>query len=195
LVRQDRATINSGDPPSCGANFCSDRWLHRPRWVGWPVRYLDQYPTLPNASSVDCVVYCVCVCVCVTSWHESASSTARNRQLKCKTEKKLKSKKRICCKEITVNSLGNPRSQSWIRKRRLRWEGFAEKEKETRKRPHCIHEILYIAPGTHTRLTTLFPGLPGKVKPIWIHRSKRQWVAVAVASAEPYASLHLAPDR
>ena len=43
LVRQDRATINSGSLPSCGANFCSDRWLHRPRWVGWPVRYLDIY--------------------------------------------------------------------------------------------------------------------------------------------------------
>ena len=43
LVRQDRATINSGSPPSCSANFCSDRWLHRPRWVGWPVRYLDIY--------------------------------------------------------------------------------------------------------------------------------------------------------
>ena len=34
-----------------------------------------------------------------------------------------------------------------------------------------------------------------KVKPIWIllYWSKRQWVAVA--SAGPYASLHLAPDR
>jgi len=40
LVKQDRATIYSGSPPSCGANFCSDRWLHRPRWVGWPVRPL-----------------------------------------------------------------------------------------------------------------------------------------------------------
>ena len=40
MVKQDRATINSGSPPSCGANFCSDRWLHRPRWVGWPVRPL-----------------------------------------------------------------------------------------------------------------------------------------------------------
>ena len=51
---------------------------------------------------------------------------------------------------------------------------------------------------THTRLTALCPGLPGwagtrKEKPIWIYWSKRQWVAVA--SAEPYASLHLAPDR
>jgi len=43
LVRQDRATINSGSPPSCGANFRSDRWLHRPRWVGWLLRYLDIY--------------------------------------------------------------------------------------------------------------------------------------------------------
>ena len=43
LVRQDRATVNSGSPPSCGANFCSDRWLHRPRWVGWLVRYPDIY--------------------------------------------------------------------------------------------------------------------------------------------------------
>jgi len=31
-----------------------------------------------------------------------------------------------------------------------------------------------------------------KVKPIWIYWSKRQWVAVA--SAGPYANLHLAPD-
>ena len=48
---------------------------------------------------------------------------------------------------------------------------------------------------THTRLTAHCPGLPTwastrKVKPIW---SKRQWVAVA--SAGPYASLYLAPDR
>jgi len=53
----------------------------------------------------------------------------------------------------------------------------------------------------HTRLTTLFLGLPGwastrKLKPIsGFYSSKRQWVAVAVASAGPYASLHLAPDR
>ena len=51
---------------------------------------------------------------------------------------------------------------------------------------------------THSRLTALFPGLPGragtrKVKPIWILLKQRQWVAMA--SAGPYASLHLAPDR
>ena len=43
-----------------------------------------------------------------------------------------------------------------------------------------------------------FSGLPGwadtrKVNPIWIYWSKRQWVATA--SAGPYASLHLDPDR
>jgi len=54
---------------------------------------------------------------------------------------------------------------------------------------------------THTNLTAIFLGLPRwagtkNVKPIWILlKQKRQWVAVAVASAGPYASLHLAPDR
>ena len=57
-------------------------------------------------------------------------------------------------------------------------------------------EYLYIY--THTRLTALFPGLPGwagtrKVNQSGFYWSKRQWVAVA--SAGPYASLHLAPDR
>ena len=51
---------------------------------------------------------------------------------------------------------------------------------------------------THTHLTALFPGLPGwagtrKVKQSGFYWSKRQWVAVA--SAGPYASLHLAPER
>jgi len=50
----------------------------------------------------------------------------------------------------------------------------------------------------HTCLTALFLGLPRwagtrKLKPICIYWSKRHWVAVA--SAGPYASLHLAPDR
>ena len=51
---------------------------------------------------------------------------------------------------------------------------------------------------THTHLTALCPGLPGwagtrKVNQSGFYWSKRQWVAVA--SAGPYASLHLAPDR
>jgi len=51
LVKQDRATIYSGSPPSSGANFCSDRWLHRPRWVGWPVRplWVWDYATKSNS--------------------------------------------------------------------------------------------------------------------------------------------------
>ena len=48
---------------------------------------------------------------------------------------------------------------------------------------------------THTRLTALCLGLPGSagsrtVKPIWILLKQE-----TVASAGPYASLHLAPDR
>jgi len=39
----------------------------------------------------------------------------------------LRSKKQICS-EVSVNSPGNPCSQSRRRKERLRWEGFAEKE-------------------------------------------------------------------
>jgi len=53
---------------------------------------------------------------------------------------------------------------------------------------------------THTHTTILRPSWilsPGsagtrKVKPISIYWSKRQWVAVA--SAGPYANLHLDPD-
>ena len=46
---------------------------------------------------------------------------------KWKTEQ-LESKKKRICSEVSVNSPGNPWSQSWRRKERLRWEGFAEKE-------------------------------------------------------------------
>ena len=51
---------------------------------------------------------------------------------------------------------------------------------------------------THTHLTALFPGLlrwasTRKVNQSGFYWSKRQWVAVA--SAGPYASLHLDPDR
>jgi len=46
---------------------------------------------------------------------------------KCKTEKKLKSKKRICS-EVSVNSLGNHVVSPEEEKGRLQWEGFAVKE-------------------------------------------------------------------
>ena len=42
--------------------------------------------------------------------------------------KKIKTKKRIRSEVLSVNSLGNPWSQSGRRKGRLRWEKFAEKE-------------------------------------------------------------------
>ena len=41
--------------------------------------------------------------------------------------RKSREKKRICS-EVSVNSPGNPWSQSRTRKCRLRWERFAEKE-------------------------------------------------------------------
>ena len=41
--------------------------------------------------------------------------------------RKSKNEKRICS-EVSVNSLGNPWSQSSRKKGRLQWEGFAEKE-------------------------------------------------------------------
>ena len=41
---------------------------------------------------------------------------------------KLKSKNKRICSEVSVNSPGNLWSQSWRRKGRLRWEGFAERE-------------------------------------------------------------------
>jgi len=58
-----------------------------------------------------------------------------------------------------------------------------------------ISNIIRKKSVTYTRLTALFPGLPGwagtrKIKPIWILLKQE-----TVASAGPYASLHLAPDR
>ena len=60
---------------------------------------------------------------------------------------------------------------------------------------HKHHTYCTYNTHMHTHLTDLFLGLPRwagirKVKPIG---SKRQWVAVE--SAGPYASLHLAPDN
>jgi len=71
-------------------------------------------------------------------------------------------------------------------------------EKKTRYHTVALQLLL---PTQHTHLTALCPGLPRwagtrKVKPVWMsgfYWSKRQWVAVA--SAGPYANLHLAPDR
>jgi len=66
--------------------------------------------------------------------------------------------------------------------------------------PLCAlkHARRYYNAHTHTRVTALCPGLPGwagtrKINQSGFYWSKRQWVAVA--SAGPYASLHLAPGR
>ena len=61
-----------------------------------------------------------------------------------------------------------------------------------------LHPVTIFLSHTHTRLTALCPGLPGWAStrnetPIWIYWSNRQWVVVA--SAGPYASVHLASDR
>ena len=45
----------------------------------------------------------------------------------------------------------------------------------------------------HTCLMALFPGLPRKVKPIWI--LLKQETVTGSGITGPYASLHHAPDR
>ena len=66
---------------------------------------------------------------CFNVWSEADTSQlnvphgAKNYKWK---KEKLKSKNWICS-EVLVNSPGNLWSQSWRRKGRLRWEGFAEK--------------------------------------------------------------------
>jgi len=57
---------------------------------------------------------------------------------------------------------------------------------------------IIIVDATHARLTALCPGLPRwagnrKENQSGFYWSKRQWVAVA--SARPYANLHIAPDK
>ena len=62
----------------------------------------------------------------------------------------------------------------------------------------CLGLVFGIHTHTHTRLTALFPGLPGwastrKVKPIWI--LLKQEAVSGSGITGPYASLHLTPDR
>ena len=64
-------------------------------------------------------------------------------------------------------------------------------------RRNCCHQMSYFKVN-YNHLTASFPGQPGwagtrKVNQSGFYWSKRQWVAVA--SAGPYASLHLSPDR
>jgi len=67
---------------------------------------------------------------------------------------------------------------------------------ETRSQYNYYHYNRFTAPWTLSgtiRVSRYQKGKTRKVKPIWIHRSKRQWVVVA--SAGPYANLHLPPDN
>ena len=48
---------------------------------------------------------------------------------KCKNRRRKTRSRKQVCSEITVNSLGNPRSEYLSRRKEgLQWEGFAEKE-------------------------------------------------------------------
>ena len=53
--------------------------------------------------------------------------------------------------------------------------------------------VTLIQYNSNTRLMAFCPWLLGEPVPVWIYWSKRQWVSVA--SAGPYANLHLAWDR
>jgi len=101
-------------------------YLHYPSgmledWINWNMPdliacRLQSYDSLRDA---------IIMCARKLTWVSLIYCTEPTIK-KCKIEK-LKGKNRICS-EVTVNSLGNPWSQSWWRKGRLRWEGFAEKE-------------------------------------------------------------------
>jgi len=70
----------------------------------------------------------VSISQCNTIRDAILTCTHKLQQLKSGKSGKLKSKKKRVCSEVSVNSPGNRWSQSWRRKGRLQWEGFAEKE-------------------------------------------------------------------
>ena len=75
-------------------------------------------PTPLKSTWYDTIRYEMLFWHAIKSWHKLAYSTARKQ--------KLKSGKRICS-EVSANSPGNPWSQSWRSRGRLRSEGLAEK--------------------------------------------------------------------
>ena len=97
----------------------------------------------------------------------------------------VKLKDRLPSKELRER-LGVDDIALVLQQNRLRWYGHVLRKDE-------------IYTYTHTHLMAFFPGRPRwagtrKVEPIWIlPKQETQWLAVA--SAGPYASLHLAPDR
>ena len=99
------------------------------------VHFIMCDPTQPNTDTIqDAILTCAWKPTWVSLIYRTEPTTK-----KWKTEE-LKSRKWICS-EVTVNSPGNPCSRSWRRKRYLRWEGFAEKE---RFKPVCLIIAMYV---------------------------------------------------
>jgi len=77
---------------------------------------------LTNDTIRDAILTCVRKSTWVSLIYRTEPTTK-----KCKNRKKTKSRKQVCS-EITVNSVGNPRSEYLSRRKEgLQWEGFAEK--------------------------------------------------------------------
>jgi len=61
LVRQDRATINWGSPPSCGATF----WqlsVASPSEMGWLANKVSRYLSIPCLVVTTISLVCACIC-------------------------------------------------------------------------------------------------------------------------------------
>jgi len=105
------------------------------------------------------------------------------------TAKKFKTEKLIRSK-VTVNSLGNPCSQSWRKEKATVGKNKEQHTKRYQIQP-CWNTHTHPFNGPLSGSTRVSPYQKGK--PIWIFAEAIEWLAVA--SAGPYASLHLAPVR
>ena len=102
----------------------------------------------------------------------------------------------VCNKGVGSNSLQCTRCQKWVHKKCSGIKGSMSKVAKSFICSGCLNPVTS-AGRTHTRLTALFPGLPGsagtrKVKPIWILLKQETVSGSGISWA--YASLHLAPD-
>jgi len=96
----------------CRFFFCLRHWL-----LAHPQVAELWYDTIRDA---------ILTCAQKLTWVSLICCTAQ--RTKKGKQKKLKSKKQLCS-EVSLNSLGHPWSKLWRRKGRLRWVGFAEKER------------------------------------------------------------------
>ena len=106
-----------------GEKFGSSK--HCIRWSPDPSTERGTFERICASLRYGTIWYAILTCAQKLTWVSLIYRT--NQRLKSRKKKKSTSKKWICS-ELLVNSPGNPWSQSWRRKRRLRWEGFAEKE-------------------------------------------------------------------